>query len=202
MTDVKKFMFDTNDFSQMREKVDAGAYTEEQMQLAKSQSFALGKAEGTKEAKLQQTDLLQKTLLLTEKLAAAEDRREVEKCIDVTKLAMRIVRKLMPQFSAQYALNEIENTILQSIETRKDEPRIAVIVPTVHLENLKARIDALALQKGYAGKVILLADDSLAPTDCRLEWADGGADRLFEQLFSHIENSFAQATSTMKSSIK
>jgi len=206
MADAKKFLFDTNDFNQMKSRADANTYTEEQLQMAKNQSFALGKADGVKESKQQQeeriAELLQKALLVAENLADAEDRREVEKCIEATKLTMRVTRKLLPQFALQYSINEIEHAILQAIEARKDEPRIAVIVPTAHLEALKTGMDALAIQKGYAGKVILLADDSLPPTDCRVEWADGGADRLYEQLFSQIEGKFTSAISTMRSSIE
>lgn len=206
MADAKKFLFDTNDFNQMKSRADANTYTEEQLQMAKNQSFALGKADGVKESKQQQeeriAELLQKALLVAENLANAEDRREVEKCIEAAKLTMRVTRKLLPQFALQYSINEIEHAILQAIEARKDEPRIAVIVPTAHLEALKTGMDALAIQKGYAGKVILLADDSLPPTDCRVEWADGGADRLYEQLFSQIEGKFTSAISTMRSSIE
>lgn len=201
MTDVKKFLFDTNDFDALAARANASTYTEEQLVLAKNQSFAQGRAEGIKETRQQQeerlADLLQKTLVITEKLAAEEDRREVEKCAATARLAMRVAHRLLPRFAQQYALSEIEQVILQVLEARKDEPRIAVTVPTVHLDALKARVDAIALEKGYAGKVILVADDSLPPTDCRVEWADGGAERLYERLFSQIDNEFTKAVTSM-----
>jgi flagellar assembly protein FliH len=197
MTDAKKFMFDTNNFDRQKPDVNDPIYTEEQMALAKTQNFAAGKAEGVKITRQQQeekiTELLQKASALTEKLVQAEDRRETEKCVAAAQLAIRAVHKLLPRFATQYALPEIESVILQAIETRRDEPRIAVTVPTVHLETLKARMDALAIERNYAGKVILIADDSLPPTDCRVEWADGGAERLYERLFSQIDNEFTKA---------
>jgi flagellar assembly protein FliH len=199
MTDVKKFLFDTNNFD--RTKPETVVYTEEQLLAAKNQSLALGKAEGVKDTKQKQeeliTQLLQKTLALAEKLVKNEDRREVEKCADAVKLATRVVHKLLPGFAEQYAVSEIERVIAQSIEARRDEPRIAVIVPTVHLEALKTRMDALTAEKSYAGKIILVADDSLPPTDCRVEWADGGAERLYERLFSQIDNEFTKAIAGM-----
>ena len=204
MTDVKKFLFDTNDFNTL--KSDEDSYTEEQLLLAKSQSFALGKAEGLKEAHQNQEErlvaLLQKVMGLVEKLILAEDDREMTKSIEATKLALQVVRKLMPQFAVQYALPEIEQAVLQAVEARKDEPRIVVTVPTAHLDALKARMDALALEKGYAGRVILLADDSLPATDCRVEWADGGAERFYERLFAQIENQFTKAITNMQSTLE
>jgi flagellar assembly protein FliH len=195
MTDAKKFLFDTNNFD--RTKPEVVVYSEEQVQLMKNQTLAQGKAEGTKETKQKQEELigqlLQKALAHIEKMAKNEDRREVEKCADAVKLTMQVIGKLLPSFSQQYALSEIENVIAQSLEARRDEPRIAVIVPTQHLEALTSRIDALTAGKSYAGKVILIADDALAATDCRVEWADGGAERLYERLFSQIESEFTKA---------
>lgn len=199
--DVKKFMFDTNDFDRLSAKANASSYTEEQLALAKEQSFALGKAEGAREAQQRQeerlAEILQKASAAMEKLAAAEDRREVEKCAEAVKLATRVAHKLMPRFALQYALPEIESVILQAIQAKKDEPRLAVTVPTAHLDALKDRIDALALEKNFAGKVVLVADDALPPTDCRVEWADGGAERLYERLFTQIDNEFTKALSGM-----
>jgi flagellar assembly protein FliH len=204
MPDAKKFMFDRNNFD--RSKPEVVLYTEEQLLLAKNQSLALGKTEGVKDTKQKQeeliTQLLQKTLAQAEKLVKNEDRREVEKCADAVKLAMQVVHKLLPGFAQQYAVPEIERVITQSIEARRDEPRIAVIVPTVHLELLKTRIDALTTDKSYAGKVILIADDNLPPTDCRVEWADGGAERLYERLFSQIENEFTKSIAGMNTTLE
>jgi flagellar assembly protein FliH len=114
---------------------------------------------------------------------------------------MQVTRKLLPQFSLHNALREIEHVVSQSLEDKKDEPRIAVTVPAAHLDTLKARIDAVAAEKFYAGKIILLADDTLPPTDCRVEWANGGAERVYERLFSQIEDKFTKAVSTMKAGI-
>ena len=205
MNDMKKFMFDTNDFNSIKSKADIEVYTEEQMTEEKTRSFALGKAEGLKDAqKLQEeriAELLQKTLESIDKLAQKEDHREVEKCIEATKLSIRIAHKLMPQFAAQYALPEIENVIVQTIETRQDEPRIVVTVPSAHLEALKTKIDTVALEKGYAGKVILIADDNLPSTDCRVEWSDGGVERIYESLFAQIENEFTKSIACMDTTL-
>lgn len=206
MTDKRKFLFDTNDFNNLKSHADAATYTEEQIVLAKEQSFALGRTEGLKDARQLQeerlAELVQKTLGLADKLAQAEERREVEKSIESVKLAIRIAHKLIPQFASRFALPEIERVIVEAIDARRDEPRLAVTVPTLHLDTLKTRMDALALEKGYAGKVILLADDNLAATDCRVEWADGGAERLYERLFSQIENEFAKAVTGMDATLE
>ena len=204
--EVKKFMFDTHDFDRVKPEEAKPSFTEEQLILAKMQAQAQGKAEGLKEARANQDEQVMKCLQAIgsacEKLVAAEDRREVEQLIAATKLSMQVAHKLLPQFAQRFSLQEIERVILASIETRREEPRIAITLPTVHLEALKGRIDALAMEKSYGGKIILLADDNLAQTDVRVEWADGGAERLYERLFSQVESEFAKAIAGMQASIK
>jgi flagellar assembly protein FliH len=202
----KKFLFDQHDFDREREEAKKPVFTEEQLILAKMQAQAAGKAEGVKETRQSQDEQVMKALqhiaASCDKLIAAEDRREVEQMVSAVKLSMQVAHKLLPQFAQRFSLEEIERVILQSLETRREEPRIAVIVPTVHLDTLKTRVDALALDKGYAGKIILLADDHLAPTDVRVEWADGGAERLYERLFSQVEAEFAKAIAGMQATLK
>jgi flagellar assembly protein FliH len=198
---MKKFLFDTNNFDKDKGGPQAATYTEEQLAFAKTQSYNQGRADGVKEAQKWQDEIISVSLqeigMLAEKLSLEEERREIEKSISAVKLAMRVAHKLLPQFAQRYALEEIERVILEAIEIRWDEPRIAVIVPTAHLEALKARVDAYALEKGFAGKLILISDDNMNASDCRVEWADGGAERLYERLFSQIENEFAKAIAGM-----
>jgi flagellar assembly protein FliH len=204
MTDAKKFMFDANNFDDSAP--GRALYTEEQLLLAKEQGLAQGRSEGVRDTQAQQeariVELLQKTLAHAEKLVKDEDRREVEKSADTVRLVMKIVHRLLPGFAKRQSLAEIENVITQSIETRRDEPRIAVTVPSAHLEALRPRMDALAAEKGYGGKVILIADDNLAGTDCRVEWADGGAERLYERLFSQVENELTKAVAGMDAALE
>lgn len=203
---MKKFLFDTHDFDKTKpEAEEKPVFSEEQLTLARQQATTQGRQEGLREAKQAQEEQITKSLSAIsarlEEMIAAEDRRETEKLVDAATLAMRVAHKLLPKFARTYALEEIKGVILSAIEQRRDEPRIAVIVSPAHLEYLKEKIDALALEKGYAGKMILLADDALAETDCRVEWADGGAERLYERLSAQIENEFTKAIAGMKSAM-
>jgi len=206
MTDVKKFMFDKNDFNKVEKPADRAVYTEAQLVLAKEQSFEAGKIKGLEESKIQQealiSSVLDKVLTLTEELAKHEEIREKEKSIGSIKLTMQIIRKILPGFAARHPIEEIENIITNSIETRRDEPRIAVTIATEHLEFLKSKIDIITAEKSYTGKIILLADDNIANTDCRVEWADGGAERIYKSLFLNIENILNKAFSGLSGDFK
>jgi flagellar assembly protein FliH len=39
------------------------------------------------------------------------------------------------------------------------------------------KIERLAKQNGFAGRLVILAEPEIATGDCRIEWADGGVVR-------------------------
>lgn len=205
---MKKFLFDNNDFDRVAPELPppAETFSADQLALAKSQGYAQGRADGLREAGASiedaQVRVLQQIAAACDRLIAAEDRRDIESMVNATRLAMKVTHKLLPQFAQRFSLQEIERVILEAVETRREEPRIAVIVSGTHLDALKQHVETLASEKGYAGKMILIADDNLAPTDVRVEWADGGAERLYERLYSQVETEFAKAIAGMQSTLK
>lgn len=209
--DVKKFLFDTHDFD-VPEVVDDGLkFTEEDVLRAREHGreagYAAGLAEGRAEAARAALEaqeekigrLLEKAGDILAKLTAGEGRRETEKCIDTARLALHVVQRLMPALAEKHALPEVERIIAAAIEARRDEPRLAVSVPSALLENLRGRLDMLAAERGFTGTLILLADDTLGPSDCRVEWADGGSERLQERLMRHIAAEFAKTIGGLES---
>lgn len=205
--DMKKFLFDTHDFDEQEAVDDGLKFTEEDVIRAREAGHAAGMTEGQAEAARAAREaqeekigqLLEKAGGILEKLAADESRRETEKCIDTARMALHVVQKMMPALAEKNALPEIERIIAAAIEARRDEPRLAVTVPTALLENLRARIDALAAERGFAGSLILIADDGLGPSDCRIEWADGGSERLLDRLTHHIASEFAKTVGGLES---
>lgn len=204
---MKKFLFDKNNFDKAGAiDPDTPIYTEDQLNVARTQSYAQGKNEGIAETRASQEEQISKTLeniggILTG-LAQQEERRELDSMVRATNMALLTIRKLMPDLSQKFAISEIERVITSALESRKDEPRIAITVPTQHMEHLKSRMEALSLAKGFNGKIALLSDDTLSPSDCRVEWADGGAERLYERLLALIEEEFAKASSGIQASLK
>ena len=56
-----------------------------------------------------------------------------------------------------------------------------------HTRLLDERVDALTAQSGFGGKLLLVPDDSLAVTDCRVDWAEGSAERNQESLAREVD---------------
>jgi len=199
---AQKFLFDRHDFSEdaianAQEKEARHKFTQDDIDAARTDSFELGKAEGLSTAKQQQQEAISQTLASIsddlKQLIQAEGDRNIVKNADVATLTLKVSKKLLPGLAKKYALGEIETTLINSLNERHEEPRLAIRVPDNLLEPLKQKIDQMVKDQGFAGQVILLADEAMAQTDCKVEWADGGAERDFEALFSTIEGHFISA---------
>jgi len=55
------------------------------------------------------------------------------------------------------------------------------------VELLNQRVDQLVAQSGFGGKVVLVPDAAMAPTDCRVDWADGSAERQQKLLEQEVD---------------
>jgi flagellar assembly protein FliH len=67
------------------------------------------------------------------------------------------------------------------------EPRLVVRVHEDQFDAVNERVQEIATQRAYAGKVIVLADPDTVPGDCRVEWADGGIERNTAAVWSAVE---------------
>lgn len=108
--------------------------------------------------------------------------------------AMRsIVQKIVPALCRKAPFTEIEALIADCLREAFDEPRIVLRVPDALFEPLQRRLHVITTSTGFAGKVVLLADETLGPGDARIEWADGGAERDTRRLLRDIDGALARA---------
>jgi flagellar assembly protein FliH len=102
------------------------------------------------------------------------------------KIAVATVRKVLPGLARRNGLAEIEALVRECLNTFYDEPRVVVRVHDKMLDPLRERVDEIAAGCGFNGKIVLFGDEHLAETDCRVEWADGGAERNLTGLYQEI----------------
>jgi len=92
-------------------------------------------------------------------------------------LLRAVLLKAVPALCRKDPLTEIEALLTGAIGEALDEPRLVLRVSEALFEPVQKRLAGIALAGGYAGKLVLLADATLAEGDGRVEWADGGAER-------------------------
>ncbi|HSK41648.1 MAG TPA: FliH/SctL family protein, partial [Arenibaculum sp.] len=120
--------------------------------------------------------------LLGHVVAAAGERRA-----EAIGIALTIARKLLPAQERRHGLAEIEAMITECVAELIEEPRLVIRLNDEMLDPIAERIDEMTTARGFAGKVVLLADAALGYGDCRIEWADGGAERIGERLWHDID---------------
>ncbi|HWA48058.1 MAG TPA: FliH/SctL family protein [Dongiaceae bacterium] len=117
--------------------------------------------------------------------STADQAEAAGKSLDV---AMAVVKKLFPALAARNGIAEIEEILTHCLASLKQEPRLVAYVSTAQLDALQGRLAELTAANGFEGRVVLIGDDKMADSDCRVEWADGGVERDSNQIWRTIED--------------
>ncbi|MPY70391.1 MAG: hypothetical protein GEU92_09905 [Alphaproteobacteria bacterium] len=102
-------------------------------------------------------------------------------------IAVALVRKLVPKAMQAGATGTVESILLDLLPRLMDEPRLVIRIADDLIGPLRDRLESLVGRSGFPGKLILLADDDITAPDCRIEWADGGADFNTDRLWREID---------------
>lgn len=146
-------------------------------QAALAEGHAAGLAEAAKAAAALTADSLAAIARGLATLIAAQDATTADTQRRAMAAMQAIFAKVFPALAAKDALGEVEAFATKCLNEAIDEPRVVLRVANEIYAPLRERLDALAATAGYAGRIVLIADDALAGGDARVEWADGGAER-------------------------
>jgi flagellar assembly protein FliH len=175
-----KFMFDM-DFSapdKAREKAATQAEMAQQVAAAEARAHRDGFAAGQREAKAESD---RRAALALEEIGVAikniatrfagiETRMETE-AVDV---AVAVARKLCSELIASEPLGEITGLVRECFSHLVSTPHLVVRINDALYESARERIERLAKQSGFEGRLVILAEPTIANGDCKIEWADGG----------------------------
>jgi flagellar assembly protein FliH len=217
MAVVRKFLFD-NDFGEAPQSTPAAGnakaapapgksaavapppmFTEAEMQgacdIARRKGEEAGVARGRNEAvaafdkqvAATLSAIAQQTAAIAKGIAA-----EAQAAGQSVDLALAIVRKLHPALVERQGLAEIEAVLGQCLESLKQEPRLVAYVNSARLDALQERLTQLSASNGFEGRVVLIGDDAMGESDCRVEWADGGVEREAGRIWRAIEEALAR----------
>lgn len=107
--------------------------------------------------------------------------------------ALAGLRRMVPELNRRGGLAEVEGLLEQTVANLRDESRIVVRLNEQLLDGLRGRLDRVAQSSGFEGRFVLLADDEIPAGDCRIEWADGGVERMASRVWSDIEAAVMRA---------
>ena len=180
MTAPAKFLFDM-DFSapdKTRERPATPSEIAQKIASAEARAYRDGYDTAQREAKAESD---RRTALALEEIAVGiqgiatrfsgiEIRMETE-AVDV---AVAVARKLCSELISDEPLVEITGLVSDCFSHLVSTPHLVVRINETLYEAAHERIERLAKQSGFAGRLVILAEPEIATGDCRIEWADGG----------------------------
>src|SRR3979411_281883 len=104
------------------------------------------------------------------RFSGIEARMETE-AVDV---AVAVARKLCTELIAREPLGEITALVADCFAHLVSTPHLVVRINDTLYEAAREKIERLAKQSGFEGRLVILAEPGIATGDCRIEWADGG----------------------------
>jgi flagellar assembly protein FliH len=104
------------------------------------------------------------------RFSGIETRMETE-AVDV---AVAVARKLCNELIAGEPLGEITTLVSDCFSQLVSTPHLVVRINDSLYELARERIERLAKQSGFEGRLVILAEPEIVTGDCRIEWADGG----------------------------
>jgi flagellar assembly protein FliH len=197
MAAIRKFMFDTEflDDKLIEEAEPAPppepTYSQAEIDAAAATSFAEGRKKGLAEAATASDRLAAEALDAIARqlgtLKSAQDAALDAARRDAAAIAAAIAAKIAPEIARAAAVDSIVSLVAERLPSLMEEPRIVVRLASSQLEAVNTRLEEVGKALGFAGKFILLAEDGLATPDCRIEWADGGTERIAPRVAAEID---------------
>ena len=175
-----KFLFDV-DFSapdKARAPVVTPAEIAEKIANAEAHAYRAGfdaaqreaKAESDRRAALALEEIGVAISAISTRFSAIETRMETE-AVDI---AVSVARKLCNELIAAEPLAEMMALVQDCFKHLVAIPHIVVRINDQLYDEARVRIEKLAKQSGFPGKLVMLAEPDMAGGDCKIEWADGG----------------------------
>ncbi|MBR1208022.1 MULTISPECIES: FliH/SctL family protein [unclassified Bradyrhizobium] len=175
-----KFLFDT-DFSapdRSRERAPTPAEVAQKVADAEARAYRAGYEAALREAKVESDRRAAQALEeigtaikgIAARFAGIETRMETE-AVDV---AVAVARKLCSELVAREPLGEITALVSDCFSHLVATPHLVVRINDALYEAAQDNIERVAAHSGFQGRLVILAEPTIATGDCRIEWADGG----------------------------
>ncbi len=204
MATAKKYLFDIS-FDQVASKPTTPVleqpqeekFTRAELEAAQREALAEGHnagfAEASAAAEAAAAAALEALVQGVTALIATQDATALETQRQAIAALRVIVAKTLPALAAKGAFAEIEAFVRKYLVEALDEPRVVLRVGSEVYEAVREQLEAVAAAAGYTGRIVLLTDETLAASDARVEWADGGVERKLAEKLNEVDAAMARS---------
>lgn len=195
MNSVSKFQFDTvfdlDEKGRAREKPKEPSFSEADVLAARTEAqqigFEAGVAQSRREIEHAAATALQAIANSLPGMAERQHQAMLQVKEEGARLAHIIAGKLAPSLIRQAPEAEIVALLENCLSTMLEEPRLVVRLPEALMDDLPEALERVAGQAGFEGKLVIIGEPSLTGGDCRIEWANGGAERELKAVMAKVD---------------
>ncbi|NKD85041.1 hypothetical protein HEQ63_02410 [Haematospirillum jordaniae] len=166
-------------------------FSQEELEFAREEAYVAGHAAALQEAAASVEQFVAEALNRCAEsmtvLASKTDPLADAATSAAIQVVHTICRKLLPHTADDYAIREITSLVQSLLPDLIGQPRILIHTSPKMVDLLRKRLTETISKTGFEGRMVLLGDSSMLPTDARVEWADGGAERNMAQALDEID---------------
>jgi flagellar assembly protein FliH len=174
---ASKYLFDCD----FRNPVGAGkkdvAAVKEAEERAFAQGFAEGRRKAASDADAQLSAAMRRLADAAVALLAGLDAHQARLEEEALAFGAALGRKLAGSALRMQPLEAMMEAVSASFQHLRGVPHLVLRVNDGLVEPVQTRVQAMARERGYEGRLVVMGDPDIAPGDGRIEWADGGVVR-------------------------
>jgi flagellar assembly protein FliH len=160
---------------------------------SRQEGFIAGRAGAEDAATARLARAVDQAALALDALRADLDAIQAAAAADALTFAHGMARRLAGRLMDDAPMALVEDAARRIFEDLRGQPHVAVRVADELLEPARDRLQAIARERGFEGRLILLGEPEIAVGDVRIEWADGGLVRDRAAAEERMAEAVAQA---------
>jgi flagellar assembly protein FliH len=173
-----KFLFDMDFSSPDRARERSPSEIAQKVASAEARAYRDGYDAGQREARAESDRrsalALEEIGIAIQAIASRFSGIEIRMETEAVDVAVSVARKLCSELISGEPLAEITGLVSDCFSHLVSTPHLVVRINDQLYEAARARIERLAKQSGFEGRLVILAEPEIETGDCRIEWADGG----------------------------
>lgn len=184
-------------------------YTEEDLAAAKQEAYMEGHADGFREGhaeamdslERQLNDLLDQLAPLVSELGDAQRNANERAQGNMARIVQELMTKIMPIYIRKHGCDEALAVVSECLAELQDPGRLTIHLAEDTADLLGDRLNKAAQRAGFEGQIRLLTDEELGPSDVRVDWGAGGAERHYESIKSAIDDAIDRAVARIEAGL-
>ena len=189
MTQAQKYQFDVEFDATgqiLRSPTEINAFSLDEVEQIKAQAFEEGRVSETANAANIAADALRQIAQTTQNLTDQLNSQALLNKKAAFDLAVTAAKKIAGSALNAFPESEIEATIQDCLAEMPDQSRLVVAVSENLQDTITSKLQDIAEQQNFEGRIRVSGSAELALGDCKVEWSDGGIERQTETIEKKI----------------